>query len=189
MPENRLSLIPFPIDDLFLEELKNFDVIVFDDFSHRASFNPSYLDRVRDYVRDGGALAMFGGPRSFDSGGYGDSSLRDVLPVELDGKGNFQTQRAGRAGITAAGKAHPLTRLLPDPRANEEAWEQDAGTQWLQYRTRRPRRSPVDHRRPTGAPLLAVGRYGKGRTLAFMSDSMLALSSSRSATARRRNTI
>src|SRR5262249_22933049 len=32
VPENQLSLIPFPIDDIFLEELKNFDVVVFDDF-------------------------------------------------------------------------------------------------------------------------------------------------------------
>jgi hypothetical protein len=36
VPESQLSLIPFPIDDIFLEELKNFDVIFLDDFSHRA---------------------------------------------------------------------------------------------------------------------------------------------------------
>ena len=47
VPENQLSLIPFPIDDIFLEELKNFDVVIFDDFSHRAYFNPVYLDKVR----------------------------------------------------------------------------------------------------------------------------------------------
>ena len=169
VPENRLSLIPFPIDDLFLEELKNFDVIVFDDFSHRAYFNPAYLDRVRDYVRDGGALAMFGGPRSFDSGGYGDSSLRDVLPVELDGKGNYQTQRAGRAALTAAGKAHPLTRLLPDPRANEEAWSKMPALNGYNP-VRGARGEVLLTTGADGAPLLAVGRYGKGRTLAFMSD-------------------
>ena len=67
VPESQLSLIPFPIDDIFLEELKNFDVIFFDDFSHRAYFNPVVLERVRDFVRDGGGLAMFGGPRSFDA--------------------------------------------------------------------------------------------------------------------------
>ena len=92
VPESQLSLIPFPIDDIFLEELKNFDVIFFDDFSHRAYFNPVYLDRVKDFVRDGGGLAMLGGARGFDSGGYGESGLREVLPVELDGKGNFQQQ-------------------------------------------------------------------------------------------------
>ncbi len=24
--------------------------------------------------------------------------------------------------LTATGKAHPITRLLPDPKTNEEAW-------------------------------------------------------------------
>jgi hypothetical protein len=69
VPDNQLSLIPFPIDDIFLEELKNFDVVIFDDFSYRAYFNPVYLDRVRDFVRDSGGFAMLGGPRAFDNGG------------------------------------------------------------------------------------------------------------------------
>ena len=122
VPETQLSLIPFPIDDIFLEELKNFDLIFLDDFSHRAYFNPVYLERVRDFVRDGGGLAMFGGPRGFDSGGYGESALREVLPVELDGKGVFEMRDALQAALTPAGKAHPITRLVPDPKANEEAW-------------------------------------------------------------------
>ena len=105
VPESQLSLIPFPIDDIFLEELKNFDVIFFDDFSHRAYFNPVYLERVRDFVRDGGGLAMLGGTRAFDSGGYGESALREVLPVELDGKGAFRDARRGASGIDPCGKS------------------------------------------------------------------------------------
>ncbi len=122
VPESQLSLIPFPIDDIFLEELKNFDVIFFDNFSYRAYFNPVYLERVRDFVRDGGGLAMLGGSRSFDAGGYGESALREVLPVELDGKGNYQSQTTVSAALSATGKVHPVTRLLPEPKSNEEAW-------------------------------------------------------------------
>src|SRR5262249_59333049 len=108
VPENQLSLIPFPIDDIFLEELKNFDVVVFDDFSHRAYFNPVYLDKVRDFVRDGGGLAMLGGARAFDSGGYAGSRLKDVLPVELDGKGRYPSQGGLPTGPTPARKAPPI---------------------------------------------------------------------------------
>ena len=43
VPDNQLSLIPFPIDEIFLEEIKNFDVVVFDDFCHRSYFNTVYL--------------------------------------------------------------------------------------------------------------------------------------------------
>jgi uncharacterized membrane protein len=173
VPESQLSLIPFPIDDIFLEELKNFDVIFLDDFSHRSYFNPVYLERVKDFVRDGGGLAMFGGVRAFDSGGYAESALREVLPVELDGKGAFETRGAVQAALTAAGKAHPITRLLPDPKANEEAWRKMPPLTGLnQVRGVRGETllSAGGADSGSGAPLLAIGRYGKGRTLALMTD-------------------
>jgi len=168
VPENQLSLIPFPIDDIFIEELKNFDVVFFDDFSHRAYFNPVYLEKVRDFVRDGGGLAMLGGARAFDSGGYNDSALRDVLPVELDGKGSYRTQESVRPVLTAAGKAHPITRLLPDPRSNEETWEKMPPLTTLNQV--RGARGETLLSAGGGGPLLTVGRFGKGRTLALMSD-------------------
>jgi uncharacterized membrane protein len=171
VPDNQLSLIPFPIDDIFLEELKNFDLVFLDDFSHRAYFNPVYLDRVRDFVRDGGGLAMFGGVRSFDSGGYGDSALKDVLPVELDGKGGYQSSGGIRPVLTVSGKAHPITRLLPDPRTNEEAWTKMPALNGLnQVRGARGEVLLTADGAAAGAPLLAIGRFGKGRTLALMSD-------------------
>lgn len=173
VPESQLSLIPFPIDDIFLEELKNFDVIVLDDFSHRAYFNPVYLDRVKDFVRDGGGLAMLGGTRGFDSGGYGESGLRDVLPVELDGKGTFQQQSSIHAALTAAGKAHPITRLLPDPKANEETWNKMPTLTGLnQVRAVRGETllTTGADGSPSGAPLLTIGRFAKGRTLALLTD-------------------
>src|SRR3990167_4119504 len=121
--ETQLSLIPFPIDEIFLEELKNFDVLIFDNFSHRSYFNIVYLEKVRDFVREGGGLAMLGGTRSFESGGYAESPLTEVLPVEMEGKGGYETDTQLRAALTPAGKAHPITRLLSDPGANEEAWK------------------------------------------------------------------
>lgn len=173
VPDNQLSLIPFPIDDIFLEELKNFDVVFFDDFSHRAYFNPVYLERVKDFVRDGGGLAMLGGIRSFDSGGYAESALKDVLPVELDNKGRYQTQGTVRPVLTASGKVHPITRLLPDPKANEEAWAKMPPLADLnQVRGARGETllSASGDGAATGSPLLTIGRFGKGRSLALMTD-------------------
>ena len=173
VPDSRLSLIPFPIDDLFLDELKNFDVVVLDDFSHRSYFNPIYLERVRDFVRDGGGLAMFGGVRGFDSGGYGESALKEALPVELDGKGTYQNGGSLRPALTAAGKAHPVTRLLPDPRSNEETWgKMPPLTAYNHVRAARGETLVTASGDGSGGalPLLTVGRFGKGRTLALMSD-------------------
>jgi uncharacterized membrane protein len=175
VPDNQLSLIPFPIDELFLEEIKNFDVIFMDDFSYRSYFNTLYLEKVRDFVRDGGGLAMLGGARSFDSGGYGESPLREVVPVEMNGKGTYQTGASLRATLTPPGKAHPITRLLPDPRANEEAWKTMPYLTTLNQVVR-GKGETLLMAAPEGAsggtPLLTVGRYGKGRTLALMTNDL-----------------
>ncbi len=173
VPDNRLSLIPFPIDEIFLEELKNFDVLFFEDFSHRSYFNTLYLERVRDFVRDGGGLAMLGGIRSFDSGGYAESPLREVLPVELNGKGNYQSQSSMRPALTAPGKAHPVTRLLPDARGNEEAWKKMPALTSYNLINRAKGEtllSMTTDGAVGGYPLLTVGRFAKGRTLTLMSD-------------------
>lgn len=171
--ENELSLIPFPIDEIFVEELKNFDVLILDDFSHRTYFNPLYFENIRDFVRDGGGLAMTGGARAFDRGGYGETALAQVLPVKLDGRGAFRTGVAARAALTPAGKAHPLTRVLADPAANEEAWRALPPLTTLNE-VAQANGEVLLSARAGGrqAPLLTVGRYHQGRTLAFASDDL-----------------
>jgi hypothetical protein len=111
--------------------------------------------------------------RGFDNGGYGDTALKDVLPVELDGKGAYQNSSNVHPALTAPGKAHPITRLLPDPRANEQAWKNMPQlTGYNQVRSVRGETLLTGSVDGAGAPvpLLAVGRFGKGRTLALMSD-------------------
>ncbi len=171
--QNEMSLIPFPIDEIFVEELKNFDVLILDDFSHRTYFNPVYFENIRDFVRAGGGLAMLGGARAFDRGGYHETALSAVLPVKLDGRGAFRTGVAARASLTPAGQAHPLTRVFADPAANEEAW-----------RTLPPLTTLNEVAQADGEvllsaqvggrqmPLLTVSRHDKGRSLAFASDDL-----------------
>src|SRR5207244_12736840 len=68
VPESQLSLIPFPTQRLFTEELKNFDLILFENFSYQLYFPWYYLENVRKYVLDGVASAMIGVMLAFASG-------------------------------------------------------------------------------------------------------------------------
>ncbi|MDH3599114.1 MAG: VWA domain-containing protein, partial [Candidatus Tectomicrobia bacterium] len=70
VPESQLSLIPFPTRRLFTQELQNFDLIIFENFSFQFYFPWYYLENVRNYVREGGAFAMIGGRLAFAQGGY-----------------------------------------------------------------------------------------------------------------------
>src|SRR6185369_16951848 len=67
-----------------------------------------------------------------------------------------------------------ITRLLPDPKSNEEAWSKmPALTGLNQVRALRGETlltTGSEGSSSGGAPLLAIGRFSKGRTLALMTD-------------------
>ena len=176
VPESQLSLIPFPTQRLFTQELKNFDLIIFENFSYQLYFPWYYLENVRKYVQEGGAFAMLGGTLAFGQGGYAGTPIEEILPVSLRSDRNDYRPGTQRMVLTEEGKSHPITRLSPDASENQRIWdmlpELDAlnvvgpakpGATVLGISSGR-----ADDR--SAAPLLAMQRFGEGRTLALMSD-------------------
>ncbi|MDT8287172.1 MAG: hypothetical protein RQ748_08700 [Elusimicrobiales bacterium] len=84
VPERDLSLIPFPAHDLFLKDLRNFDVLILHAFDlRRFVLGGPYLQAVERFVAGGGGLLVIGGPQAFGSGGYaGLPPLPALLPAE-----------------------------------------------------------------------------------------------------------
>ena len=83
VPQNELSLIQFPTRELFEEELGSFDLVVLMNFEYGPYGIGPYLENLRRYVYEGGALAMVGGDQAFSSGHYFGTPLAEALPVEL----------------------------------------------------------------------------------------------------------
>jgi hypothetical protein len=182
MGPDEMSLIPFPYKEIFDEQLKSFDLLIFDNFNFKPYWVEPYLPGVRAYIEGGGALAMVGGDLSFASGAYGESALHDVLPVELsgiprDGPGAFSTDTF-RPRLTSEGRTHPVTSLSLDEKINESRWAAlphlRASTAWLGLRPG-ARALLVHPTQKSGdgkpAPVLATADIGKGRTLALLTDS------------------
>jgi hypothetical protein len=61
-PLNELSLIAFPVRELFQDKIDQFDLIILDRFQNRGLLPLPYLDNIARYVRDGGALLLSVGP-------------------------------------------------------------------------------------------------------------------------------
>src|SRR5712675_1237413 len=51
--QDELSLIPFPTQEIFQEQLKTFDLVIFQNFNHRPYRMSQYLDGIAEYVKDG----------------------------------------------------------------------------------------------------------------------------------------
>ena len=80
--ERELSLIPFPVDQLFGEELKNFRVIIIQNFSLARFLQPKHQQNLVDFVLRGGALLFIGGPRALQYEDIMASPLRQILRVD-----------------------------------------------------------------------------------------------------------
>jgi uncharacterized membrane protein len=181
--ERELSLIQFPYERLFSEDLSTFDVVIFQNFDYEPYFRSAWgnggdlLDNVRRYVDDGGAFVMVGGDRSFQLGKYGGTPIAELLPVELGTGKEVPDLRAFAPRLTPEGARHPVTRLVPDGAENETWWGRLRALDGTNLPLRARPDAAVLLTHPTltdadGAPLpvLSVREVGAGRTMALTVD-------------------
>lgn len=180
---DELSLIPFPTRELFLEQLRSFDVL----FLQNLDFAPygigAYLGEIKRFVEEGGGLAMVGGDQSFTSGGYARTPIAGVLPLELldpppAAAGSLIAPESFRPQLTLAGRGHPVTALRPALDENRRRWESLPPLEGANLVGRARPGATVLAVHPSlqsdngqAMPVLAVADVGKGRSLAFTSDS------------------
>jgi uncharacterized membrane protein len=180
VPSEELSLIPFPTEELFQEQLRSFDLVFLQNFNYGPYGIGAYLGEIKRYVEEGGGLAMIGGDLSFTSGGWAGTPVADVLPVELYPEGptdKLIDLTPFKLQLTAAGRTHPLTALKLDLGQNRARWaalpELD-GTNLVMRAKPGATVLGVDPAKKDAdgkpLPVLTVGEAGKGRVLALTSD-------------------
>ncbi|MCB9762853.1 MAG: hypothetical protein H6739_23835 [Alphaproteobacteria bacterium] len=176
-----LSLIKFPYEQLFSDELDTFDLVIFQNFDYKPYFGfngEPLLENIAQHVRSGKAFVMIGGDRSFDLGEYANTPLARVLPVRLGLTGTKVDEAGFRPALTAQGRAHPVTRLLGDAVENRALWDRLSPLDGLNLSAGAAPNSAVLLAHPTlktaggdPMPVVAVREVGRGRTMALMGDS------------------
>ncbi len=167
VPVNELSLIAFPTRELFLEKIDDFDLIIFDRYRRRGILPSSYLENIRNYVENGGAVLISSGPEY----GGAESIYRSPLGAILPGAPTARVFEEGFVPqITDVGQRHPVTEQLdllsPNPEGDGPGWGR-----WFRL---------VDVLVPEAAmtvmaglddrPLLTLNRIGEGRVSLIASD-------------------
>ena len=176
VPDDQLSLIPFPTNRLFTEELGNFDLLIFDNFSYLLYFPMLYLENIRKFVIDGGAFVMFGGDQSFDLGGFTNTPIEEILPIALERAGQGYVHTRVKMELTPEGLQHPITKLAPSAEDTQRIWQEMPPLRGFNQ-ARRPKPEAVtlgvtSDGQFNRLPLMAAMQYGEGRTLAFLSDQL-----------------
>jgi hypothetical protein len=165
-PIRELSLIAFPIRELFDVKLDEFDLIIFDRYSRRGVIPQAYLENVARYVRKGGAFLEAAGPSFGTPMSLSRSPLGAILPTEPTGdvyEEGFKPQ------LTDLGRRHPVTEDLPGAGSpgGQPSWGR-----WFRQVDSRVERGTMVMSGDRGEPLLVLDRVGQGRVAQLLSDQM-----------------
>ncbi|QDE99564.1 glutamine amidotransferase [Myxococcus xanthus] len=172
--QRELSLIPFPMEEIFDTKLDTFDVVIFQNFGHS---DPSlsiaeYERNLERYVHNGGAFVMIGGDSVLGEGLATMPTLMEALPVAAAGPANLD---AFKPRLTPEGLRHPVTGIGMGAASTEAAWAELPPIPGANMTQARPGATVLlDHPHQTvggkNAPLVAVWDYGRGRSLVMATD-------------------
>lgn len=161
-PVGELSLIPFPTRELFQLNLKEFDLIIFDQYHLRGILPTNYLKNIVEYVVKGGALLDATGPQYAGNFSLAYTPLQNILPTEPTGE--ILNQKF-IPEYTEEGLRHPVTAELNNIEDYGEKWGP-----WYRMVESVALNGNVLLQGPDDRPLLVLNRIGKGRVAQILSD-------------------
>ncbi len=166
VPVNELSLIAFPTRELFIEKIEEFDLIIFDRYRRRGILPTVYIDNIRSYVENGGAVLIAGGPDYASADSLYRSPLGEILPAAPTAR---VVEAPFRPAVSELGARHPVTQDLEGAADGEDG--APSWGRWFRIAEVTPEpEAQVVMEGPEGRPLLVLDRVGEGRVALLASD-------------------
>jgi hypothetical protein len=152
-----LALIPFPVEELFVENINSFDLVIWQNFDYEnyPFFKPVYLRNIVKYVQNGGSLLLWAGtqPWQLQTG-----ILSELAP--LSNRGQSSSLVSGDFRI-------PQSSLLPESfKQILEPMQLDS----LRVFQGQAEKDAQTHMSYADVPVLLSKEYGRGRVLQMASD-------------------
>jgi len=165
-PVRELSLIVFPMRELFEQKLKEFDLIIFDRYETGNLITRDYFRNIAEYVKNGGALLVSVGPVFATQRSLYRTPLGAVLPAAPTGD---VLEQGFKPKVTDIGQRHPVTAGLPQ--GNAPGKEPDWG-RWFRLVTSRTEHGNAVLAGADDKPLVVLDRVGQGRVAELLSDQL-----------------
>ena len=160
VPVRELSLIAFPTRELFLEKIEDFDLIIFDRYKRRGILPSVYLDNVRNYVENGGAVLIAAGPDFASAESLYRTPLESIIPARPTAR---VIEQRYLPSVTDLGERHPVTSGLSQEET--ETWGR-----WHRHIEVSDVTGDVVMTGAEDNPLLILDRVGEGRVALLASD-------------------
>lgn len=170
-----------------------YDIVILGDL-HSAALGDEQLQQLAKMVNEGMALLTLGGEHAYGPGGYAESPLSQVLPVEMDASVRQSpgpiTQESDTASDTTPGqigkpfrlnvrRPHPITTITTGESAWDSLPEMPGANRWpgvrvapgVQVLLNAGNLTNENSDGEPGQPMMVVGEYGQGRVASVAFDS------------------
>ncbi|MEM1373232.1 MAG: hypothetical protein AAGF78_02490 [Pseudomonadota bacterium] len=161
VPVTELSLIAFPTRELFQDKIDEFDLIIFDRYKRRGILPTIYLDNIRQYIEDGGAVLFAAGPDFASADSLYRSPLGQAIPATPSAR---VIEDGFQPAVTDLGQRHPVTEGL-ELLAPDGGWGR-----WFRLVDLVPKQGQIVMSGYEDRPLLVLDRVGEGRVALLASD-------------------
>ena len=165
-PVRELSLIVFPMRELFEQKLKEFDLIIFDRYESGNLITRDYFRNIAEYVKNGGALLVSVGPVFATQRSLYRTPLGAILPAAPLGD---VLETGFKPKVTEIGQRHPVTANLPQE--GQPGKEPEWG-RWFRLVTARTEHGNAILSGADERPLVVLDRVNKGRVAQLLSDQL-----------------
>lgn len=162
-PANEMSLIPFPVDELFEKKIRDFDLIIFDKYMQYGLMHPQYFDNIASLVKNGGAFLMAIGSDDPEQSLFS-TALADILPIAPKPAETSILSGSYLPQLTDTGKTHPVTA---DLQTGKTPWGP-----WFSQTDVTATKGQTLMTGAAGSPLLVLDTVGDGRVAVLTSDNI-----------------
>ncbi|MCX7956818.1 MAG: glutamine amidotransferase [Endomicrobia bacterium] len=167
VPDEDSALIPFPTYDIFVKDLRGFDILIFENFAYRKFSIPlQYLENIKSFVLNGGSFIMIGGENSFFLGGYKFTPIEDILPVYLTEKEEYVYEEIKIDWVNLQNK---LINIFDNKKENELIWK--SLPLLGNYQKLKAKDEAVVLLKYKEYPIVCYTEKNKGKVFAFMTNS------------------
>jgi len=162
-PTREMSLIAFPVEELFENKIRDFDLIIFDKYAQYGLLQPQYFVNIASFVKEGGAFLMAMGSDRPEQSLF-QTALGDILPIEPKPDEESILSGAYLPQLTDLGKTHPVTA---DLQSDARPW-----APWFSQTDVNQTKGQALMTGAEGKPLLILDKAGDGRVAVLTSDNI-----------------
>ncbi|MFA6142970.1 MAG: glutamine amidotransferase [Candidatus Omnitrophota bacterium] len=158
--------------------LSKTDIVVLGDIETNY-FTPEEMDNLFDFITNqGGSLVLLGGYNSFGKNGVKNSKIYDAIPVVLSGEDEIQVNVPFKLKLTDEGMSSEIFDITGNNAKNSIIWKMAPELDGYVKADRAKIGAtvlavhPKDSSRYEPRPIIAVQRYGRGRTIVILTDTL-----------------